>query len=151
MCFKIDWGNFGSDVLAGIIVGICLLVGTHYYLDSLFNPTPAILVSCEKIDNGMLRLNLVNPSSSVAEDVNVMVKNLYRGGSLSYIATDLCNMSNHPLLPAEATKIVCKYIPPKSEISLDLTTEENFSGNIGYSLWGKTTPQVEFVEVNCSS
>jgi hypothetical protein len=130
-----------------IILGLILFLLT-LCINMIINPNPHINLDCYKEDNNSVVLVLHNPSRSPGEEINMMVKIPYSGGSWNYPENELCNVSMHAILFDSVTKIFCDYIPPKSKIALTLTTE-NKTNSFYYSLWGRTTKKVEWANLNC--
>jgi hypothetical protein len=97
-----------------------------------------------------IKIVLSNPSNSnPAEQFNVLLNIDYVGGGSSYPDDAICKMDNYKLendyTVPYTTLISCKYIPPKSDIHLDIITRKDSyyweNKQIGYSYWGKTTPK----------
>lgn len=139
---------FEMIILTSMFTIISLLI-THFWIDPIINPNPEIDLKCLRENNYSITLILNNPSSSPAEEVNIMLKTPWHGGGLNYPENELCNISIHPLLTDTVTKIFCKYIPPKSKSELRIDIENNSINDFGYSLWGKTTKKIDWASISC--
>lgn len=138
-----------QSVLEIIILGIALSMIGIFIINPIVNPNPKIGLSCYIGDNQSITLVLDNPSNSPAEKVNLLfpIKLTYFGSS--FPTADLCNIASYSLLPQNATKIYCDYLPPKSKAVITVNNGGSYIDKFSYSLWGETTTETAWSTINC--
>ena len=143
-----EWKNWLIKcVIEVVLLGLILFFMTYYITNSL-NPNPIIEKSCYK-DGNSTYFVFHNPSRAPAEDFNMIVFDMYGGGSKSYADYELCSADIYSFQP-KYTLIHCDYIPPKGNIEIGINFNNKTKSNFIYSSWGKTSPKEDFEENNYS-
>lgn len=148
---KEEWPRLLFDFLVLVLIGGLITLALGWWIPNELKPRTNILVECNIKEgtnaNHVLNVVFYNKADFAGKNLYVYLRGITSSSwGSDYSVSELCKrIQDDPVDFIDRVKIVCSFIPPKSEFLVSIDTKLNkeiiSKKSIEIEWWGETTPR----------